>query len=70
MTADKAAELAVQIVLAAIQNGKLDAGSPELVGKYYDDMYCLIMTSEKKEEAELLAWRIKSTTEDISKVQQ
>ena len=70
MTPDKAAELAVQIVLAAIHNGKLDAGSTKSVGKYYDDMYCLIMTSDKKDEAELLSWRVKSTIEDISKVQQ
>ena len=63
MSPEKAAEIAAQIVIAAMQIGKLDAGSSEVVGKYYDDMFCQIMTSEKKDEAELLSWRIKSMME-------
>ncbi len=69
MSPEKAAELATQVVVAAIQCDKLDASNSQSVGKYYDDMYCQIMTTDKKDEAELLYWRINCQLEN-SQVQQ
>ncbi len=42
MTAEKAAELAAQIVIAAMQSKNFDAGNALFVSSYYETIACKI----------------------------